>query len=150
MRKHFVEIYRIVKNRNGAVVKTIGDAAMAAFSRPADAVFAAIELQRYYGPENTNADLRLRVSIHQGPCLAVNLNSNIDYFGNTVNLAAKLQALVEAGQVAFSERVLADPETRRYFSENKIPLTRLHYAQPWDQQKLEVYRFNVSANTAKS
>jgi class 3 adenylate cyclase len=143
VRKHFVELYRIVKARNGAVVKTIGDAAMAAFSRPVDAIFAAVEMQKYYAPDNAATDLRLRISIHQGPCLAVNLNSNIDYFGNTVNLAAKLQALADAGQVAFSEAMLGDRETRRHFSQNKIPLVRLQYAQPWDDRKVNVYRFSV-------
>ena len=144
VRKHFVEIYRIVGAHNGAVVKTIGDAAMAAFARPLDAILASIELQEYYSPENPASDLRLRISLHQGPCLAVNLNSNIDYFGNTVNLAAKLQALAEAGQIAFSQPVLEDREVRRHFSETKTPLRKLAYEQPWDGEALPVYRFDVS------
>ncbi|MCA9622908.1 MAG: hypothetical protein KC731_28010, partial [Myxococcales bacterium] len=41
--------------------------------------------------------------IHTGLCIAVNLNSNIDYFGNTVNLAAKLQGMAGAGDIALSE-----------------------------------------------
>ncbi len=147
VRKHFVEIYRIVKQHDGAVVKTIGDAAMAAFSRPVDAIFAAIDLQRYYAPENAQTDLRLRISIHQGPCLAVNLNSNIDYFGNTVNLAAKLQSQAGAGQIAFSEPIVHDRETRQYFSQHKIPLARTHYTQPWDEQRIDVYRFGVDSST---
>ncbi|MCR9144743.1 MAG: adenylate/guanylate cyclase domain-containing protein [bacterium] len=148
VRKHFVELYRIVKAHNGAVVKTIGDAAMAAFSRPIDAIFAAVEMQEYYSPENDATDLRLRISVHQGPCLAVNLNSNIDYFGNTVNLAAKLQALAESGQIAFSGAMLEDRETRRHFSQNKIPLARVQYTQPWDGSSIEVYRFSAHSSKA--
>jgi class 3 adenylate cyclase len=47
--------------------------------------------------------VRLRISINTGPCIAVRLNSNLDYFGNAVNLAAKLQAVVDAGQIVVSE-----------------------------------------------
>lgn len=60
-----------------------------------------------------------------------------------MNLAAKLQGLAEAGQIAFSEPIVQDRETRHYFSQNKGPLARLQFTQPWNDQKLAVYRFNV-------
>jgi class 3 adenylate cyclase len=96
----------VVAQHRGAVVKTIGDAVMAAFVDGADAVRAAAAIQRRFGPEQT---LRLRISMHSGPCIAVNLNSGIDYFGSTVNMAAKLQACAEAGEVALSKVVYDAP-----------------------------------------
>ncbi len=101
VREHFIVLYDIISRHHGAVVKTIGDAAMAAFSRPGDALLAAREIQAVFAAGRV-ADIRLRVAIHCGDCLAVNLNSGIDYFGNTVNTAAKLQSLAGANEVIIS------------------------------------------------
>jgi class 3 adenylate cyclase len=103
-----------VKAHDGAVVKTIGDAVMAAFVRPLDALKAAVEMQKYFNGHNPATRLRLRITLNTGSCLAVNLNSNIDYFGNTVNLAAKIQAIAGAGQIGFTHSVLEDPEASAY------------------------------------
>jgi adenylate cyclase len=45
-----------------------------------------------------------------GPCIAVNQNGVLDYFGSTVNLAARLVALSAGGDLVVSDVVLADPE----------------------------------------
>jgi class 3 adenylate cyclase len=111
---HFAEIYQVVRAQGGAVVKTIGDAVMAAFSDPTAAVKAAGEIHRRFpaapaGQNGAGHGLRLRVSINTGPCIAVNLNSGIDYFGGTVNAAAKLQRCANAGEVALADSVLRAP-----------------------------------------
>ena len=144
VRKQFVMIYESVRKYEGVVVKTIGDAAMAAFANPADALRCATDLQQHFHPSADRSVLRLRISVHKGSCLAVNLNSNIDYFGNTVNLAAKLQAVVEAGQVVFSGAVLENRAARKYLSEERIPLKKLSYEQPWDGSAVDVYRYEVT------
>ena len=102
VRQHFTEVFRIVGEHEGAVVKTIGDATMAAFGDAAQAVRAAVTIQRRFAPACEPPDLRLRVSLNTGVCIAVNLNSGIDYFGSTVNVAAKLQALAGAGEVVLA------------------------------------------------
>ena len=61
--------------------------------------------------------LRLRASINTGPCIAVNLNTGVDYFGSSVNVAAKLQACAGAGDIAMSTAVLDSPGVRDYLSE---------------------------------
>lgn len=106
VKRHFTQVIALLRNHRGALVKTIGDAAMGAFCDPLDAVRAAQAIQQAFGP---TSGVRLRVSIHSGPCLAVKLNSDIDYFGNTVNLAAKLQSLVGAGEIVVSEATYAAP-----------------------------------------
>lgn len=106
VKRHFATVFAGIKGHRGALVKTIGDAAMGAFCDPLDAVRAAQAIQRGFGP---GSEVRVRVSVHTGPCLAVKLDADIDYFGNTVNLAAKLQALVGAGQVVISEATRAAP-----------------------------------------
>jgi class 3 adenylate cyclase len=106
VKKHFEIIFEIIGKHRGAVVKTIGDAAMGAFERPLDALHAAREIQAYFAPEQRETPIRLRISLNAGPCIAVKLNSNIDYFGSTVNLAAKLQACAGPGDIAMSPTVV--------------------------------------------
>jgi adenylate cyclase len=92
---------------DGAVVKTMGDAVMAVFRRPVAAVRAALAGQRAIAPEH-----RLKVGIHFGPCIAVDQNGLLDYFGSTVNAAARLVALSNGEDVIVSAAVRNDPEVR--------------------------------------
>ena len=103
VKRHFERVFSIVEREGGAIVKTIGDAAMAAFASPLAAVRAARAIQAEFGPA---AETPLRISLHSGPCIGVNLNTGLDLFGATVNTAAKLQAYVGAGEIVLSESVL--------------------------------------------
>ena len=77
---------------------------MAAFHRPEDALEAALEIQnRFSGNQESEVPLTLRISLHRGICLAVRLQANIDYFGNAVNYAAKMQSVVGSEQIALSD-----------------------------------------------
>jgi class 3 adenylate cyclase len=143
VRQHFLRTYEAVKNHNGAVVKTIGDAVMAAFVSPLDAMRAAVDLQRYFNGDNPGTRLRLRVTLNSGSCLAVNLNSNIDYFGNTVNLAAKIQSIADAGQVGFTQSVLNDTEIVPFLKEQGLLLEKLDYETKWAKKIIPVYRVDV-------
>ena len=69
--------------------------------------------------------LRLRVSLHSGTCIAVRLNSAIDYFGHTVNLAAKLQALAEAWQIAMSDTTAQAHGIADYLAAQNVQLEEL-------------------------
>lgn len=113
VKRHFTRVFAAVEAAGGVVVKTIGDAVMAAFSDPRGALDAAAEIHRAFpGAERGGpgaCPVRLRISIHRGPCIAVNLNSGIDYFGGTVNTAAKLQQCAEAGEVALSAELVQAP-----------------------------------------
>jgi class 3 adenylate cyclase len=110
VKRHFAKIYERVAAHSGVVVKTIGDAVMAAFSDPKNAIAAAHDIHLGFpGASGAGSSVRLRISIHTGPCIAVNLNSGIDYFGGTVNTAAKLQRCAGAGEAALSEAVQRAP-----------------------------------------
>jgi class 3 adenylate cyclase len=144
VKEHFNKTYEVVQKHDGVIVKTIGDAVMAAFSHQVDAVKAGIELQKYFSPTNPKTRLRLRVTLNTGSCLAVNLNSNIDYFGNTVNLAAKIQAVAGAGEIAFTENVLKDPDLQKLIQDEKIPLEKLDFEMKWSKRTIPVYRMGIS------
>ena len=96
VRAHFRVLNEIVAAEAGAVVKTIGDAVMATFPTPDRALAAALrmrEAMRKLNAEHGSEDLLLKIGIHEGPCLAVTLNDRQDYFGQTVNIASRVQGL---------------------------------------------------------
>jgi class 3 adenylate cyclase len=112
VRDHFAYLGAIVRRHDGALVKTIGDAIMAAFTAPADALAAALAIQRELGAFNAAeaSPLTIKLGLHEGPCIAVTLNGRLDYFGTTVNMAARLQDQSEGGDIVLSESVAADPQ----------------------------------------
>lgn len=116
VRLHFDELFRVADACEGIMVKTIGDAVMAAFQTPAQALRAGLEMQAAVAQLNERAALQgdeqliLKVGLHSGPCLSVTLNDRCDYFGTTVNLAARVQALSSGHDLVFTDAFYADPE----------------------------------------
>ena len=85
---------------------------MAAFNYPADAVRAALDVQRQVATFNkalSGEDLVIKLGVHCGPCIAVTLNEQLDYFGSTINMAARLQGESEGGNIVLSSELAADP-----------------------------------------
>ncbi len=117
VRAHFKVLNEIVAAEAGAVVKTIGDAVMATFSTPDRAIAAALRMREAMhhlgnGHNGHNGeDLLLKIGIHEGPCLAVVLNDRQDYFGQTVNIAARVQALADTRSILATGAVVAYPQT---------------------------------------
>ncbi len=112
VREHFAFLGRLVREHEGAVVKTIGDAIMAAFADPAQALAAAREAQAAtaaFNADNADGPIRLKMGLHEGPCITVTLNERLDYFGGTVNLAARLQGQSRGGDIVISETLAAEP-----------------------------------------
>ena len=116
VRQHFGVLYEIVASETGAVVKTIGDAVMATFPTPDRALAAALRIREAMArinAERGNEDLLLKIGIHEGPCLAVRLNNNQDYFGQTVNIAARVQGLASSRAIFVTQPVIEDPNTAK-------------------------------------
>jgi class 3 adenylate cyclase len=103
---HIDVLREAVAREDGAVVKAMGDAIMAVFRRPV----CAVEAMRHAQAATAGKPLALKVGIHLGPCIAVNQNGVLDYFGSTVNLAARLVSLSTGQDLVVSGDVLADPE----------------------------------------
>ena len=116
VRQHFRVLYEIVAAEAGAVVKTIGDAVMATFSTPDRALAAALRMREAMtriNAERRNDDLLLKIGIHEGPCLAVRLNDIQDYFGQTVNMAARVQGLASSRAIFVTKSVVEDPKAAK-------------------------------------
>ncbi|RDI60172.1 adenylate/guanylate cyclase domain-containing protein [Microvirga subterranea] len=113
VREHFRVLNDIVASESGAVVKTIGDAVMATFPTPDHALSAALrmrEAMRTLNDERGSEDLLLKIGIHEGPCLAVTLNDRQDYFGQTVNIASRVQGLAMSRAIFATGNVVEDPK----------------------------------------
>jgi class 3 adenylate cyclase len=112
VREHFEFLAGLVREHDGSVVKTIGDAVMAAFADPADGLRCAIAIQRGLGGFNQAHQampIAIKAGVHTGATIAVTMNDKLDYFGGTVNMAARLQNESAAGEVVLSQALLDDP-----------------------------------------
>jgi len=112
VRRNFAFLAGVIRERNGTIVKTIGDPLMAAFIDPADGVNAALEVQRTVAAFNDavdGEDLVIKLGVHCGSCIAVTLNGRLDYFGSTIDMAARLQGDSEGEDIVFSEEIAGDP-----------------------------------------
>jgi len=116
VRQHFRVLHEIVAAEAGAVVKTIGDAVMATFPTPDRALAAALRMREEMArinAERQNEDLLLKIGIHEGPCLAVTLNNSQDYFGQTVNMAARVQGLASSRAIFVTKPVVEDAKAAK-------------------------------------
>jgi class 3 adenylate cyclase len=112
VRAHFHALLEIIAAEKGAVVKTIGDAVMATFVRPDHALVAGLRMRAAMdklNAERGKSDLIVKIGIHEGPCLAVTLNERQDYFGQTVNIAARVQSLSTSQEIHITGPVIDAP-----------------------------------------
>jgi class 3 adenylate cyclase len=111
---HFQIIFAAAAAHGGTAVKTIGDGVMGVFGDPLDALRAAAEAVKGLNALNNQAQLagddrlQLKVGLHVGPCIVVTLNRRLDYFGETVNIAARLADLSVGDEVIVSHAVVQD------------------------------------------
>ena len=116
VKAHFGVLTEVVAAEAGAVVKTIGDAVMATFLTPDRGLAAALRMREAMHILNAGRkreDLLLKIGIHEGPCLAVTLNDRLDYFGQTVNIAARVQGLARSRSIFATEPVVGHPDASR-------------------------------------
>lgn len=108
---HFELLREKIAAENGVVVKTIGDAVMAAFQDEGSALRAAVAMQAAWDafrePRPDGGDTMLKIGVHSGPAFVVTANGVLDYFGQTVNVAARLQGAAHEREIVVTD-ALAD------------------------------------------
>jgi class 3 adenylate cyclase len=112
VQQHFDLLRETTVRHGGAIVKTIGDAVMAAYPDATRAVGAALDMLGAI--ERFNADqperpVLLKIGIHHGAAIAVTLNDELDYFGQTVNIASRVQEMADAAEIWITEAVWGYP-----------------------------------------
>jgi class 3 adenylate cyclase len=129
VREHFRVLNESVAAEGGAVVKTIGDAVMATFPTPDRALAAALRMREAMRGLNTahgREDLLLKIGIHEGPCLAVSLNERQDYFGQTVNIASRVQGLAISQSILATAPVIENPQSASLLGGGEKPKAQRH------------------------
>ncbi|SFJ49958.1 adenylate/guanylate cyclase domain-containing protein [Bradyrhizobium sp. cf659] len=142
VRAHFHALLEIISSEKGAVVKTIGDAVMATFVRPEHAIVAGLRMRAAMDELNKQrgtADLIVKIGIHEGPCLAVMLNERQDYFGQTVNIAARVQSLSTAQEMHITGPVLDAPAVAQVLEQRAIKPIQKQAALRGIADKMVVY-----------
>jgi class 3 adenylate cyclase len=138
VRAHFRVLNEIVAAEHGAVVKTIGDAVMATFPTPDRALAAALRMRD--SVRALKKDLLIKIGIHEGPCLAVTLNDRLDYFGQTVNIAARVQGLSNERAIYATRPVVEHPAAAKLIEQNRLVPTEQLAALRGVADKMPVYQ----------
>ena len=106
LRAHLAELVApVIERFGGRIVKTVGDGVMVEFGSAVEAVRSAVELQRGMAARNDGVPVErrqtFRIGLHLGDVIA----SDDDVFGDTVNVAARLQGVAEPGSIVLSAAV---------------------------------------------
>jgi class 3 adenylate cyclase len=142
VRAHFRALLDIIASEKGAVVKTIGDAVMATFIRPENALMAGLKMRAAMdelNKERGSRDLVVKIGIHEGPCLAVMLNERQDYFGQTVNIAARVQSLSTSQEIHITAPVIESPGVATILEKQAITPIQKQAALRGIADKMVVY-----------
>lgn len=139
---HFDVLKGVIAEEDGALVKTIGDAVMAVFRKPVSALRAMLKAQQALAaPPDGVAPLTLKAGIHIGPCIAVTLNDRLDYFGSTVNMAARLESQSDGRDIVISRALYDDPEVRQLVNASGLVATRFDIElKGFAQERFELWR----------
>jgi class 3 adenylate cyclase len=136
VRRHFSILRAVVAAHGGAVVKTMGDAVMASFADPLAATRAAVAMRREIARVD-EGELVLKIGLHTGSAIAVEDNDRLDYFGRTVNIAARVQGIAGAGEIVCTEVAYAAPGVREAVAAAglsaqpaRVPLRGIHGEVP--------------------
>jgi class 3 adenylate cyclase len=144
VQQHFDRLQEVTVRHNGAIIKTIGDAVMAAFLKPADAVQAALEMRSEiasFNERQPDKALILKIGVHKGAAIAVTQNERLDYFGQTVNIAARVQNLADADEIVVSQDVYEAAGVRAGLAAFPVESRTAHLRGV--QQELPVFRVGV-------
>ncbi|MDB6168368.1 MAG: adenylate/guanylate cyclase [Verrucomicrobia bacterium] len=161
---HFEILKAAVSAEGGAIVKTMGDAIMAVFPQPCAALRALVRAQRHLArpeeyplPDGVNSahaphPLALKAGMHHGPCIAINQNERLDYFGTTVNIAARLCALGTGEDLVLSTTVRQDPGVASLLDEHGTLLetgSETARLKGFGSEEFEVWRLTAQPGITK-
>jgi class 3 adenylate cyclase len=89
--------------------------------------------------ERGTQDLIVKIGIHEGPCLAVTLNERQDYFGQTVNIAARVQSLSTSQEIHITGPVIDAPGVAALLDQREIKPIQKQAALRGIADKIVVY-----------
>ncbi|MDQ1637464.1 MAG: hypothetical protein QOF62_803 [Pyrinomonadaceae bacterium] len=100
-------------------------------------------------PPDGMPPLTLKAGIHEGPCIAVTLNERLDYFGSTVNMAARLEALSTGDDVVISHAIYDDAEVRELIRAENLQAAPFEIMlKGFDEERFELWRVSKKKDLA--
>ena len=111
---------------------------MATFPTPDRALAAALRMRE--SVRALKKDLLIKIGIHEGPCLAVTLNDRLDYFGQTVNIAARGQGLADERAIFATKPVVQHPQVAKLIEQRKLAPTEQLAALRGVSDKMSVFQ----------
>jgi TolB-like protein len=99
-----------IKEHRGRIARVIGDGILAEFASVIDAVRCAVEVQRSVAERNANAPRDKRIEFRVGINFGELIIEHGDFWGDGVNIAARLEALAHPGGICVSGRVQEDTQ----------------------------------------
>jgi class 3 adenylate cyclase len=151
VRDHFGALLTAVAAEGGAVVKTIGDAVMATFPTPERALRAAMrmrEAMRQINEARGGEDLALNIGLHEGPCLAVMLDDRQDYFGQTVNVASRVQGLADPSAILATKPIVESSAVARLVADAGYRTTTRQTSLRGVSEAFDIYEVRERAEAA--
>jgi class 3 adenylate cyclase len=146
--EHFDVLRRSVDAHDGALIKTIGDAIMAAFLDPAQAVAAALDILQGMAELNRarpDYPLRLKLGLHAGPAIAVTLNERLDYFGTTVNIASRLEGQAQGDDLIVSHEVMQQPDVQGVLAKGGVVAEEFNaHLKGFVDEEFQLHRIRLS------
>jgi adenylate cyclase len=108
---HFDLLREVVRAHEGVVVKTMGDAVMAAFVDAGQCARAAADalarFEEFRAKHKHGGLVGIKLGLYAGACYVVTANGALDYFGQTVNVASRVQHLARSAQIVMPADVFA-------------------------------------------
>ena len=113
VKKHFELLGEAVRQHSGSIVKTMGDAIMATFSSPLNGFLCSLEMvqkiDRFNEEQKQHGyEIGLKIGLNSGSALTVVNDERLDYFGQSINIAARIQGLASANEIYLSQDVYED------------------------------------------
>lgn len=146
--EHFQILFDVIKQYDGVPIKTIGDAVMGVFTYSDQGVKAALEAQKelinHYAQKAENEKIEVKIGMHTGPAIVVTLNDRLDYFGSTVNTAARIQGAALPNEVVISQSLFDDEAVKRVIVSVTKTVQRQHIRFKGMQETSTIYRIKVS------
>ena len=134
-----------IENYNGEIIKTTGDGFLAVFPSALDAVQSSVSIQKgiYENElEKTNdKKIRYRIGIHVGDVVV----DDGDIFGNTVNIASRLESIADAGNICITNDVYQSIKSLKSLIIENIGEQFLKNIS----QKVQVYKINILEDDIK-
>ena len=124
VKDHFDLVFTEIVEHSGGIIKTIGDAVMAVFrdaKTPIEVSFHIKDKLNQLLVNRFGEDVSgIKLGISNGTALIVNMNNNLDLFGSTVNLAARIVRFSDRNSIAVTSPIMEDHEVQKYLAKENF------------------------------